>query len=277
MLLMHHASRETSCSCSPANSVQPTTATTNAYLTRPLLLELLLAIAAVLVPRASTAANPASSASTRQVGFSASNTCSMRNPGHGQDNSNQRQNQLVGPNAAMTSVVVLAVAASAIAGSLQAPLRSLHTLPAHVEDGMPILAKMQYAVTSPMGCQAVAPGWPWRRLSRLQHHIESQASAGCKRLLLLRARTSPSVASPASPRHPHIRPSVAAADYDSPVPASPLVLLQGGRRNVPGEDRRWFAVVCLLPSVCCLLSSVLLVGVKCCCVYKCQCICLLVL
>lgn len=51
----------------------------------------------------------------------------------------------------MTSVLGFVMSASVIAGSLQAPLLPLHTLPAHVEDGMPILAEMQYAVTSPMG------------------------------------------------------------------------------------------------------------------------------
>jgi hypothetical protein len=45
-----------------------------------------------------------------------------------------------------------------IAGSLQPPCYlalSLHTLDAHVEDGMLILAKMQYAVTGPVGLAAV--------------------------------------------------------------------------------------------------------------------------
>ncbi|KAL9489656.1 hypothetical protein ACSS6W_001933 [Trichoderma asperelloides] len=48
-------------------------------------------IAAVLVLGASTAANTASSASTGQGGFSASNTCSMRNPGMGRTTTIRRK------------------------------------------------------------------------------------------------------------------------------------------------------------------------------------------
>lgn len=222
-----------------------------------------------MYPRASTAANPASSASTRQVGFSASNTCSIRNPSkprHGQDSSNQRQNQLVGPNAAMTSVAVFVMSASGITGSLQAPLRSLHTLPAHVEDGMPILATMQYAVTSPMGCQAVAPGGPWRRLSRLQHHGYSITVASKCGLQTTFAASGP---------HKPIggQPCLTEASASSPKPCCcrllftrPGIAARFAARG-PGEcsaqDRHWFAVFMLL------------VGVKCCCVSKCQCICLL--